>query len=395
MNLPKTNLEYHRPHLAIAYCDALAGRGILNAGSGLFLAAPRRTGKSTFLRIDLIPEMSHRGWEVIYTDLWSDKSADPAILIKRAIQDRVAQYDGPLVKAVKGVKIKHVEVAGVGVDLGRTPGPEPTLSDLLFELAERSKKPVALVVDEAQHAMSSKDGENALFALKAARDALNQGTIGRGAPGLHLVMTGSNRDRLAQMVRLRESPFYGAAIQNFPLLDGGYIAFYADWINAQFAKGKKFSVKALEAVFILVDNKPEILSQVVAEVVVGYADPARLNELVLERAECLREMVWQDFRNVYAELTPLQQAILRVMLLSRPPYEPFSGQAFEAYKQVFGAKPTTSAVQKALYVLREKSVIWQEARGAYVLEDPSMEEWGEMFFKERGQGLDALICGRQ
>ncbi len=53
-------LTFKRKSLAGAFCDNLAGKGIADATSGLFLAWPRRVGKSTFLIEDLIPEAEHR-----------------------------------------------------------------------------------------------------------------------------------------------------------------------------------------------------------------------------------------------------------------------------------------------------------------------------------------------
>jgi len=50
------NVVFNREKLAQAYCDSLEGRGVTDATSGLFLAGPRRVGKSTFLIQDLIPE---------------------------------------------------------------------------------------------------------------------------------------------------------------------------------------------------------------------------------------------------------------------------------------------------------------------------------------------------
>ena len=44
-------IAYHRAALAQQLVQALQGRALLgDAHNGLFLAAPRRTGKSTFLR---------------------------------------------------------------------------------------------------------------------------------------------------------------------------------------------------------------------------------------------------------------------------------------------------------------------------------------------------------
>ena len=53
-----------------------------------------------------------------------------------------------------------------------------TLADALEALVEAGKAPVAIVIDEAQHALSTQAGVDAMFALKAARDAhLNAGTV--------------------------------------------------------------------------------------------------------------------------------------------------------------------------------------------------------------------------
>jgi len=47
-------LHYPRLDLARQMVDALQGRTLFSdAANGLFLAAPRRTGKSTFLQADL------------------------------------------------------------------------------------------------------------------------------------------------------------------------------------------------------------------------------------------------------------------------------------------------------------------------------------------------------
>jgi transposase len=51
-----------------------------------------------------------------------------------------------------------------------------------------------LVIDEVQHALTTEEGTNALFSLKAARDSLKTDP---GRYGMQLVVTGSSRDKLA------------------------------------------------------------------------------------------------------------------------------------------------------------------------------------------------------
>jgi hypothetical protein len=54
---------YHRPDLAHDMATQLLSPGVLDQGlrSGLFLSGLRRTGKTTFLRQDLIPALENAG----------------------------------------------------------------------------------------------------------------------------------------------------------------------------------------------------------------------------------------------------------------------------------------------------------------------------------------------
>ena len=56
--------------------ETIAGRlsldPLMGSPSGLMLAAPRRTGKSTFLRRDLLPVLKARGDHAVLVDLASD-----------------------------------------------------------------------------------------------------------------------------------------------------------------------------------------------------------------------------------------------------------------------------------------------------------------------------------
>ena len=83
---------FHRKALAEALVRDLAGESFADYSSGMFLAAPRRTGKSTFLRSDLAPECEARGWLPVYVDLWENREVDPAELIAGAIGQAPVSY---------------------------------------------------------------------------------------------------------------------------------------------------------------------------------------------------------------------------------------------------------------------------------------------------------------
>ena len=79
-------IVFHRTALAQQLVQALQGRSLMgDAHNGLFLAAPRRTGKSTFLQGDLAPALQLDGVEVVYVELWAATRRDPGTLIAEAI----------------------------------------------------------------------------------------------------------------------------------------------------------------------------------------------------------------------------------------------------------------------------------------------------------------------
>ena len=365
---------YRRTALAASYCDALEGRGILDATSGLFLAAPRRTGKSTFLREDMVPEMCARGWQTLYVDLWSDRSRDPAELIIAVVRDTLAQLDGPVLKAAKSVGLDKLNVLGaLSLDLSKIGQPGgATLSDALERLHTKSGKPLVLLVDEAQHALSTEAGTRAMFALKAARDRLNQG---RAVRGLHLVMTGSNRDKLTHLVLRRSEPFYGAGVTRFPLLDRGFVEAYAEWLRPQFADGKAFSADTLERAFTLVGRRPEMLKRVVGEAVADWGGAQALDALIERNAQEIQHRAWQEFASTYNALPDAQKAVLDAIARLSPDYTPFAEAALAAYQAVVGKPLNNSAIQGALDALRDKELIWRAGRGDYAFEDDGLRAW--------------------
>ena len=209
-------LTFNRTNLAQAYCDSLEGKGITDATSGLFLAGPRRVGKSTFLIEDLIPESKKRHWLSVYVDLWANKLADPAMLITEAVKVSLAAHKGKFAKLAKRLKLQKINILrAVELDFSKPGLPENiTLVDLLNDLVHLSGKPVLLIIDEAQHALSTEQGINAMFAIKSARDQIN---VSSKAPNLMLALTGSNRDKLAQLVIKKDQPFFGSDVTTFPL----------------------------------------------------------------------------------------------------------------------------------------------------------------------------------
>lgn len=366
---------YRRQALAKAYCLALSGRSQLkDARSGLFLAAPRRTGKSTFLRQDLAPEIEAADWYPIYVDLWSDRSRDPAALVAEAIRTELDKL-APLPKrAVKALGLQKLGAAGAMIEIGEGKlAGGLTIPAALDQLWQKKQKPIVLIIDEAQHALSTDEGQKTLFALKAARDQLNQ-EAGKGLR-LMLVMTGSSRDKLSFMVTRKNQAFYGSDITHFPLLDDGFVDAFARNFNAQFATKHKFSSATLKTAFEMVGRRPEMFRAVLAEAVMSGRGAEALDAMVTAGAEELRRKAWAEFESTHEALTPIQKTVLDTIARLAPRYVPYAADAMAAYQAVLGVAPSKSSIQGALQALQDRELIWQAARGDYAFDDDSLQKW--------------------
>ena len=371
-----------RKLLAEALARDLAGESFADYSSGMFLAAPRRTGKSTFLRNDLIPECKARGWLPVYVDLWMNREIDPAELISGAIGKALGEFESAVSKAAKKAGIEKISLLRtLSWDFTKPQLPAgTTLTHALDVLHQVSGQMIVLIVDEAQHALNSEGGVNAMFALKAARDHLNGSST---TDGLRLVFTGSSRDKLANLVLKSKQPFFGAHITPFPLLSRDFVEFVTDLWNQRLAATNQFNLEDMEYAFQLVGRRPEMLNKLLTEVSVGLGEASNLGELLRTGALNHQAGIWSDYESAYNDLSPLQQAVLEVMgerTLSKQAFSPFAEKTFQDVNRKLEqaqVEPNASTpnVQKALEVLREKELVWKANRGEYALEDSTMAEW--------------------
>lgn len=382
MTHDQNRFSFRRQALAADLCNSLEGKGLVDSASGLFLAAPRRTGKSTFLREDLVPEAGRRDWLVIYVDLWSDRARDPALLLAEAIKNAIASQQDIITRMVKSAGIDKISVMGtLTFDLARIgEAGGVTLADALAHLVGKTGRPVLLIVDEAQHALTSEDGVNAMFALKAARDRLNQGNAGTR---LFLVFTGSHRDKLAHLVLKKDQPFFGSQVTPFPLLKQEFTDAYTHWVNARLAAGNQFDKQDMYEAFQWVGHRPEMLKAIIGEIALDLGEARNLGQLLKDGAAGLRERLWDSLESEMAGLTDLQLTVLEVMSRRGKDFSPFTENALQAYRETLGLETLAAhAVQTALDGLRDKNLIWRSARGAYALEDETLAQW---FLHGRGR----------
>ncbi|MFY9810136.1 ATP-binding protein [Aquabacterium sp.] len=371
-------MYFTRSQLAEDMCEALQGSNLFNdAPNGLFLAAPRRTGKSTFLQADLKPALERRGVAVVYVDLWAAPQRDPGELIAEAIGRALRTHLGPIAKAAKASGLESISIAGaLKIDTSKIGRPEgATLTDALRTLHELAKAPVALLVDEAQHSLTSEAGENAMTALKSARDQLNR----PGLVNLMLVMSGSDRDKLLRLVNANAAPFYGSSIKHLPLLGDDFVAHLAGLIEKQRPDLKPVEQALLTQAFQTLGHRPQFFIDTLGEALSPFGSgeakrfESRVVELALQRLEQDRQQMESD----YLALRTVEQAVIWRMLEQGPRFRPYDAEALRFYSDKTGTPITRAMAQKAMEALRNRqpSMVWKSARGEYAIDDAAMHQW--------------------
>ena len=370
------NNVFHRNRLATDMAEKILYVPPGSASSsGLFLAAPRRTGKSTFLREDLRPQLEAKGALVLYADLWEDCKADPGAVIISAVRSELANHEGVVARLARASGMDKVNVGGLSFALDRVGlGEGISLSNAFAALSDETAKTIVLIIDEAQHAITTDNGNDALFALKAARDELNSSRH----HGLRVVATGSNQDKLAMLRNSKDQAFFGAPLVKFPALGKDYIQWFCEQVHLP----APLSVDVVYELFTRASFRPEMLGAAADALRFDFElapedGPARFSLAVEEQIEASNA---EQLRVIHS-LTPLQSAVLRVMASNGTHYAPFETETVAAYQKMLDAiapgssiKADVPNVQQALTALQEKALVWRASRGVYALEDASLRD---------------------
>lgn len=363
---------YHRPELATRLSKLIMQVSVgSSASSGVFLAAPRRTGKSTFAREDLRPALEKAGAIVLYADLWQDLTKDPGLVIVEAIREAVGRSDGFITRLAKASGVEKVVVGGLNFSVDKIGlGRDIDLTTALVALSDESKKLIVLMIDEAQHAITTEAGVAALFALKAARDELNSSRH----HGLRIVCTGSNRDKLAMLRNSKDQAFFGASMVPFPTLDQNYI----DWLCANIDLPSPLDPAEVFQLFKESGYRPELLGAAADAIRFDFfIDPENVRERFAELVRAQADELNANLKKVIHSLTPIQSAVIRVMGSMGDNFAPFEAPTMALYATAMkqsgvaesAIKVEVPGVQQALIALQEKNLVWKASRGVYAVDE--------------------------
>ena len=375
---------FRRPQLAAELAARLLRPGVLDEGlrSGLFLSGLRRTGKTTFLRTDLVPELEAQGAVVIYVDLWSDTKVSPAALVQAAVRQTLTQLatpSSPLLARLK--RIKGLDLGGMGFrfgfqleQLGEAGG--ATLAQAFAEVVDQSGGDVVLIVDEVQQAITTEEGNQMLLALKAARDAINPRP---GTPGHFLFLgTGSHRALVSELTARRNQAFAGATSLPYPVLDQEYVRHVLQRLREEGMEALP-SEAAAWASFQALGHRPEEFLRALGQLRASASSGLAPDQLLPVIAATLRGSAADLELLKVEQIGGLATAIFdRVARSDGPARGIFSAEAAAAYGETIGREVRVEEIQPVVNELLAANVLMRLGHGLYGVTDPFVQEiWRE------------------
>jgi len=367
----KLNQIWHcpRPQLAKRYLALLQAGPVVSTT----IFAPRRTGKTVFLRKDLTPAAEAAGFTVAYVDLWQTR-LNPGIAIVRGLEEALT----PKTLAQKALHklqepVKKVKASGsagelkgaIEVEMGDEKKQVTELALRIEELVVKlvSKKKLLLLVDEAQELARNKENELMAMALRTA--------ITKNSDKLRVVFTGSSRTQLANVFSNSNAPLFsvGATVQEFPRLGREFVEFVAEKFQA--ASGRTLNVAAGWTAFEEFHQQPEpFLSAVVAMLM----DPSLRFEraVAIEKAEQDNE---ENHEGTWASLDAMQRQLL-LLFVNDPQAKPFGKAALAKLAKALGVPSLAPTdVQYSLNGLKTKTIISKAPGGVHTFESAAFERW--------------------
>jgi hypothetical protein len=349
--------------------------------SGLFLSGQRRVGKTTFLKFDLIPALEQQGALVLYVDLWSQPQANPAKLVNTEIRRTLTELSTPQSALMAKLKtISQAEIGAVGfkfsVKLDQLGAPDGgTLAQAFTELVDQAKTNVVLIIDEVQHALGSPQGNELLYALKAARDAVNArpGTPGRFC----FVGTGSHRAQVQELVVKGNQAFQGALTLAFPVLEEDFVAFVLDQSKGQLGTRMPSQAAAYEA-FKVLGFRPEELWKALAALLRSPSELPPDAQLPVITQTLRTNAASVELARVESLGTLAIEVFSRICLADQPIKGLYAAQALTDYSTLLGRAVPATDVQAALLALSDANLVMRIDQGRYEVSDPFVKEaWRE------------------
>jgi hypothetical protein len=383
--------HFPRPFLAASIAKELMGKTPLSdAHNGLFIAGERRTGKTQFIRLDLKPLLEDLGLLVLYVDLKTNVKLPAVEAVQQVLYQTVQDNLSLVSKMAKSLGLEKIGVPGVlGIDLrslGKTDG--LSLYQVFNLLNKATKKKIVFIVDEAQHALTSEDGEALMWSLKSARDQMKteQGS------DLMLVMSGSHTDKLTLLLNSPKAPFWGSQVRAMPKLDDEFVRAYAAQIAVNRPEFNTVRGSEMVKAFEHFGRRPQFFVSAVARAAALSQDALQFEQMLVKESQTQAQVDRQRFTDMFIALSPLEKAVLERLIVQGKEFKAFDASALAFYAERIKEpksknlpKVTATQVQRAIDSLRDndEELVWKSSRGEYAIYDQGLIVWHAYLVSER------------
>ncbi len=358
--------HFARPALADSYLH-LFELGLTSA-RGLF--ARRRMGKTEFLKKDFIPAAELRGYVVVYANLW-DLEVDPAtaliaefykVVEPKGFDKIWANLKLPVAKIKATGKIPLMIEGTLEAELSNVKKVTGTLLMDAMQAFDKTKKPMMLVIDEAQ-VLAYEENSHFCHALRAALDIRKE--------RIKVIFAGSSETTLRKMFGVASEPFYNwAPLEPFELLGNEFVEVMVEQVNAI----SKYPLSLLEAqnAFSQLKNTPEFFRR--------YIERYLINPLDGEAAalETTKNKVFSDqnFKKQWSSLLAADRVILA--MIANDVNDLHGKMALQRLSAELGIElndVNKNTTQNALRRLANKNIVTKMDYGVYQFEDEAFADW--------------------
>ncbi len=339
--------------------------GVFESGlsSALVFFAPRRMGKTEFLRKDIMPLASIKKWKPFYFS-FLDVGDNVQEEYTHALIDFAESIGAITNKNTIFSRIRKVgaEAAGIkaNVELDVKPTSLSDMKTIFARLSEQGK--ILLLMDEVQVLIKNERNQQFVASLRTALD-IHKDTI-------KVIFTGSSREGLRKMFSQASAPFFHFG-QNlpFPELDHDFTDHLA---NVFFTVTKRDLDKdMLWQTFQSMDNVPQLARSLVERLALNP------NLTVTDAKEQIQSDLVSDraYVDVWDNASKLEQLLLREIANETDGLFTEKNR-IDLAKHLGIHKLTVSSIQSSLRSLQRKGLIGRSSeRMGYFVDDPNFISW--------------------
>ncbi|MDF1654043.1 MAG: hypothetical protein P1U34_02930 [Coxiellaceae bacterium] len=337
----------------------------IGLSSALTFFAPRRMGKTEFLRKDILPYAQKNKWAVHYFS-FLESNGNSQTLYTRSILE-FAINNGSI-KNQSGIMGRVKKIGGQAgalkaeAELSSQTNLELNLQAIIDKLGQHKK--TILLLDEVQSLANNQHNNPFVASLRTALDT-NKDRV-------KAIFTGSSREGLRQMFSKANAPFfhYGQNL-DFPPLTKAFTDHLADVYRQ--ATTRTLDQETLWQAFQQMDLVPQLIRALVENLAlnpnlsIDTAKQQLLADLYNDRAYI---EAWQD-------LSRLEQLLLVNIAPGKTPL--FARDTRQQLAKQLGIEELkASTVQSAMRVLDRKGlIIKSSSESRHIIEDPNFKSWLE------------------